>query len=63
MFLDGHLRRLEAAQEDVTARLELSRRVMRIEVLSARLAARRVLVGATVGWAVARHVLAWLRGR
>jgi hypothetical protein len=63
MFLDGELRRIEAAQQGLVTRLELSRRLVRLEVLTARLAVRQALGGLALGLAVAEQVLAWLRRR
>lgn len=63
MFLDGELRRIEAARQGLAMRLELSRRLTRLEVLTARVAVRQALAGVGAGLAVARQVLAWLRRR
>lgn len=63
MFLDGELRRIEAARQGLTLRLELARRLTRVEALTARLAVRQALAGVGAGLAVARQVLSWLRAR
>lgn len=63
MFLDGELRRIEAARQGLALRLELSRGLLKLEALTARVAARQALAGVGAGLAVARQVLSWLRGR
>jgi hypothetical protein len=63
MFLDGELRRIEAAKQGLVTRLELSRRLVRIEVLTARIAGRRLVSDAAVGMALARRLLAWFGRR
>lgn len=63
MFLDGELRRIEAARQGLAVRLELSRRLVKVEMLTARLTLRQSLAGFGAGLALARQVLAWLRAR
>lgn len=63
MFLDGELRRIEAARQGLAVRLELSRRLVKVEMLTARLTLRQSLAGVGAGLALARQVLAWLRAR
>ena len=63
MFLDGELRRIAAARQGLGLRLELSRRLAKVEVLTARVTLRQAVGGFGAGLAVARQLVAWLRRR
>ena len=63
MFLDGQLRQLARARQDRGLRIELSRRLLRLESAMARDGLRRGLDDVRLGIGLAKWLLSRIAGR
>jgi len=63
MFLDAELATIQNNKERLVTRMDLSREVVRLEVLALGARARRVLSASRLGFGLAGKVLEFLRSR
>lgn len=63
MFLDAELEAIREGKERIVTRADLSRQVIRLEVLALGARSRRVLSGARLGVGLAGKALDFLRAR